>query len=288
MFFRIGFIVDDYAALTYALSDWILSMTDDDLNIIKERFYLYSNPFVYRGADSEAHKLKQIHTARVCDNIKMLAASINLTGPEMNIARATAWLHDVGRFPQFETYGTFSDLLSKNHAALGVGVIVNQNLLEGISHKDRRLILRSVALHNRPRLPEGLESGLALPAKLLRDADKLDIYRVMMDLYRSAKSGKPSFITHDMADDGSVSAELADEIMQGKGFNYDRVSTLNDMKLFQMGMIYDLNFPAAFSAIRDQEVVPVILGSMPSFPGLEDLSRIVTTYIDKRIHNTLT
>ncbi|MCG8637483.1 MAG: HD domain-containing protein [Desulfobacterales bacterium] len=257
-------------------------MTEDDLKRIENGFYTYSDFFVERSGDPKAHRLKQAHTARVCENIKVLADSIGLDATGRNMAQATAWLHDVGRFPQFEVYGTFSDPLSKNHAALSVGVILRQNFLEGISRRERKLVLRSVALHNRPCLPEKLDPRLSLLAKLLRDADKLDIYKVMMAHYRSAETGETSFITHDMADDGRVSVELAGEIMRGKGFHYSRIATLNDMKLFQVGMIYDLNFPASFSAIRDREVVPVILGSMPPFPESESLSRIIATYVNQK------
>ncbi len=261
-------------------------MTKDDLKTLENRFHAYTAPFVAGAPDPEPYKLKQIHTNRVCDNISMLARSLDLTLPEANIARATALFHDVGRFPQFETYGTFSDPLSKNHAALSVGVMSKHNLLDGVPDLERQLMLRAVALHNRPRLPAGLEPRLSILARLLRDADKIDIYKVMLELYLSAENGKPSFITHDQKDDGRISGSLINEIMAGKGIHYNRVSTLNDMKLFQISMIYDLNFPAAFVAIRDRQVVQVILDSMPASPKLTALARVMTVYIDKRINNT--
>lgn len=262
-------------------------MTEDDFYSLKERFHAYAAPFIDGAPDPEPYKLKQVHTSRVCDNISMLARSLDLNLTEANIARAAALFHDVGRFPQFEIYGTFSDPLSKNHAALSVGVMVKHNFLEGIPDQERQLILRAVALHNRPRLPEGLEPRLSLLARLLRDADKIDIYKVMLDLYRSTENGKPSFITHDQRDDGRISGSLVDDIMNGKGVHYNRVATLNDMKLFQVSMIYDLNFPAAFAAMRDRQVVQVILNSMPASPELESLAGVMAVYIDKRINNTV-
>ncbi len=260
-------------------------MNQDDLKTLENRFHAYVAPFVAGAQDPEPYRLKQIHTNRVCDNISMLARSLDLSLAQSNIARATALFHDVGRFPQFESYGTFSDLLSKNHAALGVGVMSKHNLLEGVPGQERQLMLRAVTLHNRPRLPPGLEPPLSILARLLRDADKIDIYKVMLELYLGAENGKSSFITHDQKDDGRISGSLADEILSGKGIHYNRVSSLNDMKLFQLSMIYDLNFPAAFAVIRDRQVVQVILDSMPASPKLEVLARVMTDYIDKKINS---
>lgn len=41
------------------------------------------------------------------------------------------------------------------------------------------------------------------------------------------------------------------------------VTTLNNMRIFQAGMVYDLNFPAAAAAILELEVIPVLLGGIP-------------------------
>jgi len=68
---------------------------------------------------------------------------------------------------------------------------VKQGIVEGLHRLERRLILRAVALHNRPRLPKGLEPRLDLLARMLRDADKIDIYRVMKAHYLSAAKGNP-------------------------------------------------------------------------------------------------
>ncbi|MDP8228228.1 MAG: HD domain-containing protein, partial [Candidatus Electryoneaceae bacterium] len=59
--------------------------------------------------------LKLHHTYRVETEIKMLAESLALSTEDTYIARVIALLHDVGRFPQFAKYGTYSDRLSESH-----------------------------------------------------------------------------------------------------------------------------------------------------------------------------
>lgn len=260
-----------------------MNITQHDLTILEQRFRAYTGSFTAGAADPEPYRLKQVHTARVCENIVMLAQSLGLDREIVNTAKAAALVHDTGRFVQFQEFGTFSDARSKNHAALGVRVILAQGMLKGIPRPARQCILRAVALHNRPVLPRHLAPDLSVLSRLLRDADKLDIFKVMLDLYQGPENGRQSFITHDQEDDGTVSGDLAECIIAGQMFGYDKIRTLNDMKLFQIGMIFDLNVPAAFKAVQDRGVVNGILDSMPGFPERDRLVRAMDTYITSGI-----
>ena len=237
-------------------------MRQDQLAKIENDVNAYMAEAVERAGDPAPYALKQAHTFRVCGHIRMLARSLDLSGDIRNRAAAAALLHDLGRFPQYRQFGTFSDPLSRNHAALSAGVVRCRRLLDGISRDEKRVILRAVALHNWPDVPTGLAGDLDLMARLLRDADKMDIFKVMTDLYTGPENGKASFITHDRRDDGRVSAALAAMVAGGRRLPYDRIRSLNDMKLFQLSMIYDINFPAALAHIQEHGVVPAIIGSM--------------------------
>ncbi|HCY85548.1 MAG TPA: diguanylate cyclase [Desulfobacteraceae bacterium] len=254
-------------------------MNKDKLKRLEQQFLAYTSPFIQRADDPEPYIVKQDHTFRVAENMGMLAGSLDLDDRQGCIARAAALLHDLGRFPQFEAWGTFIDRRSVNHAALGLRVIIREGFLGGIPQTERRLILRTVALHNRPRLPRCLPDRLDCLARMLRDADKLDIYRVMLELYQRPVNGQTSFITHDRVDDGKISDDIANDILAGREVRLSRVTTLNDMKLFQLGMLADLNFPAAFRKVQHMGVVRIILGSMPKSPLLRSLE----SFMDDRV-----
>ena len=254
-------------------------MNEYDLKQLETRFRDYTEGFIRRAEDDRPYTLKQEHTMAVARHITMLAESIGMGEGVIRLVRAAALVHDLGRFSQFERFNTFSDARSRNHAALGAGEMVRQGILSGISRGDRRLILRAVALHNRPRLPRGLTPELDRLSRLLRDADKIDIYRVMAELYRSRENGSENFITHNLKDDGKVSGELLSQIRAGRSVPYSRVATLNDLKLFQVSMVYDLNFPAAAGAVLDMDIIDTILGSMPQSDGLADLGRTLAAHL---------
>lgn len=258
-------------------------MTSDELKKLESRFYQYTKEFTAEASDPGPYLLKEVHTKRVCDNIDRLSDSLGLGLKEKNTARATALLHDIGRFPQFKTYGTFSDPLSKNHAALGVRVVVKKGFTGHLPQAQHRLILRAVALHNHPALPSTLPSGLLQLARMLRDADKIDIFKVMTDLYNAPQNDRQGFITHNLPDDKKIPDDLVEAIISGRRINYNRVNTLNGLKLFQLSMILDMNFPAAFEALKKQGTVRKIIDSMPVSSRLEPLEVALSDYIENKI-----
>lgn len=260
-------------------------MTPEDLNLTEKKFYSYTSTFISGASDPGPYLLKQKHTAGVCTNMDILTESIGLPLPEKTIARATALLHDIGRFSQFKIFGTFSDPVSRNHAALGTGVIIRNKFLPPLPKKERRLILRAIALHNRADIPEKLPHDLLRLTRLLRDADKLDIFRVMTALYLSKDKKKSGYITHNLPDNGKIPDELIDMLISGKRPDYSLVKSLNDMKLFQLSMIYDLNFPVSFDIIKEKEVVGIYAGSMPGSPKMDLLKEVMNNYIEKKRQN---
>lgn len=237
-------------------------MTHDDFLKIEKQFYAYTRPFIDRAEDPYPFVLKQAHTTRVCRAMEMLCASLDLDGPETARACAAAMVHDMGRFPQFAVFHTYADARSKNHAALGCREIVRSNILSHLPVTDRQLILRAVALHNRPRLLGKLGCNLRLLARLLRDADKIDIFNVMKDYYLNPNSSH-GFITYNLHDDGKIPETAVRVLLETRQNDSSYVNTLNNMKVFQAGMVYDLNFSAAAAAILDLEVIPVLLGGIP-------------------------
>ncbi len=254
-------------------------MSPDDFIKVKQQFYSFTQPFEDKAEDPYPFVLKREHTDRVCTAMQMLCIALALDEQETARACAAAMVHDMGRFPQFARYHTYVDARSKNHAALSCGQIVRTGILSHLPDRDRRLILRAVALHNRPRVPDGLEPDLDLLARLLRDADKIDIYHVMKAHYLSRETGR-EFITHDLPDDGKVPKQVAQALLDTRENKYAGVNTLNAMKVFQAGMVYDLNFPATASAIRDMAVIPVLLAGIPVSNLMTRLKKDLLDHLD--------
>lgn len=124
--------------------------------------------------------LKIAHTYRVANLSEKIAKSINAN---IDFAWFLGLLHDVGRFEQVTRYGTFKDALSVDHAELGADILFRDNLINTFIPEDALKELKNTAeiairSHNKLNIPENLDTQTLLYTKILRDADKIDIFRV--------------------------------------------------------------------------------------------------------------
>lgn len=197
--------------------------------------------------------MKKDHTLRVCDEINCLGESINLDNGLKYLADICALFHDIGRFEQYRNYGTFSDIKSENHAALGVRILKEEGVLDYLDEKKRSLILRTISYHNRAELPQNETADCLLLTKLLRDADKIDIWRVITDHY-SHKTQQPNrAIELELPDTEEVSENVMDVIRSRRIVKNEKLRTLNDLKILQTGWVFDLNFTHTYKIVRKRK-----------------------------------
>ncbi len=229
------------------------------LTRLKAWFEEYVNQFASGDPRvQENMDLKAGHTRRVCAAILDIGASLNLSTEDLCTAEATGWLHDIGRFEQYTHYGTFMDHRSEDHAALGVSVIKESRILEKIGAFDPEIILRVVGAHNRAALPAGEDERTLFFLKLLRDADKVDIWHVVTAYYQDRKQRRNHALELDLPDSPHISQPVYEALMKGRLVKMADLKTVNDFKLLQMGWIYDANFPRTFQIVREKAYLEVI------------------------------
>lgn len=123
-------------------------------------------------------ELKIVHTMAVAEVMKQLTDALGLTERQAYMAHLCAVFHDIGRFEQVKRYDTFLDHLSVNHAQLACEVLQQENILAELEEKERQMVLTAIRNHNRFKIEDGLDGETLLLCKLIRDADKSDIFRV--------------------------------------------------------------------------------------------------------------
>lgn len=136
------------------------------------------------NAEDPKVKLKIDHTYRVAALCERIAASLAFSQEEKDLAWLCGLLHDVGRFEQLRQYGTFNDAQSIDHAAMSAKVLFDEgHIREYLDDADQDDLLRTaVAWHSAYRLPEGLDDRTLQFCQILRDADKIDILRVNVEV----------------------------------------------------------------------------------------------------------
>lgn len=160
-----------------------------DRDIVRSEFAAYISDF---DANDGKIKLKIDHTYRVAAICDRIAKSIGLTDADLDIAWLLGMLHDIGRFKQVREYGTFNDAVSIDHALASVQVLFDEGYIRNYMETDiyDDIIYTAIRQHNAFRLPENLSSRMQMFCDLIRDADKVDIFRVNTDIPLTTIYGK--------------------------------------------------------------------------------------------------
>ncbi len=134
--------------------------------------------------------LKIAHTYRVAQISERIANSVKEC---TDFAWLLGLLHDIGRFEQITRYETFKDALSVDHAELGADILFHDNLFDMFVHRQetdltseefnemKNIAETAIRLHNKLKLPDDMTITTQTYAKILRDADKVDIFRVLTE-----------------------------------------------------------------------------------------------------------
>ena len=179
--------------------------------------------------------LKVVHCQRVRREMLHLASVLGLDEQAVALAGITGLLHDIGRFEQYNQYRTFVDPDSVNHAKLGVQVLQKHAVLHALSPEDEERILKAISYHNQLGLPRGEKEDVLFLTKMIRDADKLDIWRVFIEHNRLKNETKNSTVDLDLPATSGVSESALADLMACKNVDYRHVTNCNDFALMRLG-----------------------------------------------------
>ncbi len=241
-------------------------MQKEDLDFFRKWFLDYVDNFSSSDSFIQNNiKMKIEHTGKVCENILLLAKAEKIMGEGCRLAETIALFHDLGRFEQFMRYKTFKDSESENHALLGVKILKRKGILSHISRKERGLILKAVEYHNLMEIPECTENSkeLFFYSKLIRDADKLDILRIVSESYKEGEKGRNPALELYLPDTAGCSESIITDILNKRMAKMGDVKNLNDVKLLRLSWIFDINFPATFAILKEHKYLSTIISSMP-------------------------
>ena len=258
-------------------------LTETDLNHLKKWFSHYVRSFYCSDpVTQQAIELKEKHSLRVCREILNLGRQLGMSQNGLRIAEAMALFHDIGRFDQFTRYRTFVDKKSENHAQLGVDVLRRENTLAVLNEETRNVILKAISFHNRLSIPDG-ETPICMHfSKLLRDADKLDIFNLISNYYCAGPGEKSNAIELDLPDTPGISDDILASLLNGKMISMQQMQSLNDFKLLQMAWIYDINFQPAFLIIQERDYLKKIRDALPESDRIDHIYDHLLSYLKQR------
>ncbi|QJW49362.1 HD domain-containing protein [bacterium BFN5] len=231
----------------------------------------YIESFYSSDRDIQANiQLKEVHTQQVALNCRSLAENLGLPKNEQQLAEIIGLLHDIGRFKQYAVYQTFRDSISENHATLGLKEIAGLALLDKLSSTDRACLEFAIINHNTIAITDNGLERQKLFARIIRDADKLDIYRVLSPTIR------PS-------DHQGYTQLYAEGLMAGKQCDNSFIRTADDRKLVRLTWLYDIHYGWTMKNIIKRGYVKELVDSLPDDPNIMQAVRTLQSYIRAKI-----
>ena len=263
-------------------------MNKEQFWALKTWFTEYVATFYKEGDDflNRNIHLKECHTHRVCNQMRQLSKAMAMNESDSLLAETIALLHDTGRFPQLKQYRTYKDQISVNHCLLGLRVLDDHDVMADLSDEDQAIIEQAVEFHGTKELPQ-LDARTMHFAKMIRDADKIDIFGLLAENYRILAETPEKFMWElEFPDTPECSPEIVDALLNRRLINYHKIKTINDAKLLQLGWVYDIYFDWSLKQIHDRGYLQAIIDLLPKTEQLKQITSHILDYVQTRIQSS--
>jgi hypothetical protein len=253
-----------------------------DLASLDAWFGAYCTSF--RSADAEVQRnfdLKEVHTRNVCEAARLIAQG----GGERRqmLAQVAALCHDLGRFPQYQEFRTFLDRESVNHAVLSSQILKQSSLLDFLPKPERDSVYFAVRLHNVFEVPQGLPPETEDLLHLVRDADKLDIWRVFIEYFFAPEGERASAVGLGFPDLPNCSPDVLAAVAAGQMVQLTMLKSLHDFKLLQLSWVYDINFLSTLRLVQERRVLDQLAETLPRDTAVLAVLERVRGYLENRL-----
>ena len=142
---------------------------------------------------------------------------------------------DTGRYEQLRRYDTFRDSDSVDHAVFSHDIVAEKGWLNQWPDVWRKAVLDAVLFHNRRDLPEGLDAVTLAVSQTVRDADKLDIFRVLEHQIATTDWRHDCKAFWNLPVQAAPSPAVVAAIRDGRPVDYQHIRSLADFVLIQVG-----------------------------------------------------
>ena len=215
-----------------------------DIKKAKQAFKEYVRKY---NPEDEKIRLKIAHIERVSQIAKKIAIQQNLSEEDIQLAELIGLLHDIGRFDQVKLYHTFVDKDSINHGEYGAKVLFEDGLIRNFIETDEfdEIITLSIINHNRAKIQDGLTERQNLHARIIRDADKIDIFYLL-----TIEKEEILWETNNMNNE-IITNEIYKEFIKNRHIDYKNIRTSGDLLVAHFAYVYDLNFRESLKIIKE-------------------------------------
>ena len=303
-------IDDDIRKLTYMVCADLNGLIDvvESINkpVINRKNVINAFAEYVRNYDpsDEKIKLKIDHTYRVAGLCQRIAESLGLSEPDVDIAWLLGMLHDIGRFEQIRRFGTFNDVQSVDHEEFGADLLFKEGLIRKFAegyyeecelarsgneeaeqiiknnenhNKDTGLLEMAIRQHNKYRVKEDLTERQRMFCDILRDADKVDIFKVNADI--------PMEIIYDVTTEELKNGVITKEVLESF---YKKETVLKSVRrsavdhiVGHISLLFELVYKESYRQAKEQGYVYKLLDFKSDVPEVNAEFGDMRKYVDE-------
>lgn len=252
-----------------------------DFKKTKEEFLKYVQTY---DTNDKNIASKQEHSLRVMEISKKIAKGLNLSQEDIELATLIGLLHDIARFEQHAQYKTFKDSDSFDHGDYGKQIL-DKDIRKYIETEEYDEIIKKVIKnHNKYKIEDNLTEKEVLHAKIIRDADKLDIFYEAVEIFWKCqeKDIEATSITKEVKQQFKNLTLIDKSTINAKQYTIDNVISV-------IAFIFDINFESSFKIIKEQDYINKIINRFnirneKTKQELEEIRQIANEYVEKNIN----
>lgn len=257
-------------------------MNRNELQKIKSDFDAYAHSF-FESADEKQQTLMQLkwkHTLFVAELAREIAERSGWSDSDCNRAEAVGILHDTGRFSQVHEFRSFHDQSTVDHGERGYDEAIKHDLCAHVDPTLQLILLNTIRYHNRRVLPEGLPADHYKYLHIVRDADRLDIYRVVNRSLKNGDNQKHPEITHGIRLEKKATPAVIDAINRQEQVDYSLVQTLTDRMLLQLSWLHIMSHTATVEIFRERGYLDIMTPHLPDEPNINTIINDIRSLLD--------
>ncbi|MCX8074545.1 MAG: HD domain-containing protein [Clostridia bacterium] len=226
-----------------------------DYKVAYEEFKKYIKNFDTKYGKNS---LKIRHTYGVVNCSEYVSKDLKLSDEDIELSKIIALLHDLGRFEQIKKYDNFKDYVTVDHALIACRILFDENLIRKfiIDDKYDNIIFKAILNHNKYSIEENLNEIELLHTKILRDADKMDNFRVKSydDFENIIDNSNREILENDVITDAIFNTFMNNKLILSK----EKVTSLDSWISF-IAFIFDFNFRSGFKYINNRDYINKII-----------------------------
>jgi len=186
-------------------------------------------------------KLKQDHSLRVLSLTGALCSAEPEAAAVASLAQYTALYHDLSRFEQFQKFRSYNDAESFDHGDRSAEFVQSQNRLAALDAQSQADCLAAIRTHNKAEIPPELNGRARLLAKIVRDADKLDILKILTGHLKNPEANPA--IVFSLSPEPRLTPAVRETLLRRQPVRHKDMRTTADFLAGKLQWFDDLNFP---------------------------------------------